>query len=60
MVINKIKEGDMDSKDIKYFKSYYEEYPDKFIEDYLGIELMWYQKILIKLIRGGDKSGRRK
>jgi len=40
----------MNSKDINYLKSYYEKNPHKFIEDYMGVKLMWYQKVLIKLL----------
>lgn len=29
--------------------SYYKAFPDKFIEDCLGIELLWYQKLLLRI-----------
>ena len=31
-------------------KEYYNHHPDKFIEDYLGIKLTWYQKAMLKII----------
>lgn len=31
-------------------KEFYKEYPDRFIEDFLGLKLFWYQKVLIRAL----------
>lgn len=31
-------------------KSYYEKHPSEFFEDYFGIKLLWYQKVIIELL----------
>lgn len=39
----------MSLKNIDYLKKHYEKYPYKLVEDYIGIKLPWYQKVLIEL-----------
>ena len=36
-------------------KEFYKNYPDKFLEDYLGIKLYWYQKCMIRILAGVAK-----
>lgn len=31
-------------------KEFYKKYPDRFIEEFLGLKLLWYQKFLIRKI----------
>ena len=35
-------------------------YPDIFAEEYLGLKLMWYQKVYLRLLYKSDKLKERK
>ena len=31
-------------------KEFYKRYPDRFMEDFLGLKLFWYQKVFIRAL----------
>jgi hypothetical protein len=36
-------------------KDFYKKYPDCFLENFLGVKLFWYQKILIRALTRKEK-----
>ena len=37
------------------FKEFYSKYPDKFIEEYLGVNLSLWQKLVLRLVLKEEK-----
>ncbi len=31
-------------------KEFYKQYPDRFLEEFLGLKLLWYQKFFIRAL----------
>lgn len=38
---------------LDYLHEYYQKHPDKFIEDFYGVKLLWYQRKFLKLSMKG-------
>ena len=51
-VIDKLRQRNKFRREFKVKAKYWRKHPDELIEEFYGIKLYWYQKIIIKFING--------